>query len=335
MTVDSAAAHAPSAPLTPTALAAPVANNKVLNLCADDYGASHGICDAVLELAESARLSATSVLTGCTAWPARAAELAALPAVRQGRVQVGLHFNLTEGAPVSRELAAHRPSGYGLGSLIAQAHLHLLPRAALAAEWKAQWQAFVQAFGRAPDYVDGHQHVHHLPQVREVMLEALSESENETESGLTNPPAVRATGRLPGRGHAFKRWVIESTGGSRLQQTLKSRGLRHNTTLWGVYDFVDEDYGALMRRWLRDLPAEGALLFCHPGKPQPTSASSQDAPGSIDLIAPAREREWRYLSSENFVRDLREAQVVLGTTWVQREIKVSSVGAQSDDPTLE
>ena len=311
MTLDSAAVQASSAPSHPT-------THKVLNLCADDYGASHGICDAVLELAEGARLSATSVLTGGAAWPARAAELAALPAVRQGRVQVGLHFNLTEGTPVSRELASHRPSGYGLGSLIAQAHLHLLPRAALAAEWKAQWQAFVQAFGRAPDYVDGHQHVHHLPQVREVMLEALSESErvSENESGSAPPPAVRATGRLPGRGHAFKRWVIQSTGGSRLQQTLKSRGLRHNTTLWGVYDFVDEDYGALMRRWLRDVPAEGALLFCHPGKPQRTSAHSHEDPASIDLIAPAREREWRYFSSEAFVTDLREAQVVLRTNWI-------------------
>ena len=81
MTLDSAAVQASLAPSHPT-------THKVLNLCADDYGASHGICDAVLELAAGARLSATSVLTGGTAWPARAAELAALPAVRQGRVQV-------------------------------------------------------------------------------------------------------------------------------------------------------------------------------------------------------------------------------------------------------
>lgn len=303
MTVDTAAAHDQQASPTPPA----PPTHKVLTLCADDYGATHGICNAVLELADGGRLSATSVLTGCDAWPARAAELAALPAVRQGRVQVGLHFNLTEGAPVSRELAAVVPSGYGLGSLIAQAHLHLLPRAALAAEWKAQWQVFVQCFGRAPDYVDGHQHVHHLPQVREVMLQAL------TESGLTPPPAVRATGQLPGRGHAFKRWVIESTGGTPLQQTLQARGLRHNTTLWGVYDFVSEDYGALMRRWLRDLPASGALLFCHPGKP--ISATSHEAAGAIDLIAPAREREWRYLGSEEFATDLRQAQVKLGSVW--------------------
>jgi predicted glycoside hydrolase/deacetylase ChbG (UPF0249 family) len=270
---------------------------KVLALCADDYGASDGVCEGILELIGLGRLSATSVLSGGPAWPARAAELAALSAVRDGQVQVGLHFNLTEGRPLSQELAALHPHGFGLGELIVKAHARLLPVQALTAEWRHQWQAFVQAFGRAPDYVDGHQHVHHLPQVREVVLSA-------------HPPAVRATGHVCGPGHAFKRWVIEATGGAALQRQLQTLGLRHNTTLWGAYDFVEPDYRGLMRQWLRELPAQGALLFCHPGHTATESLGSDSDP-----IAPAREREWRYLRSDEFTDDLLQMGVRLGQAW--------------------
>ena len=287
---------------TPAVLQSGSLARKTLSLCADDYGTSHAVCDAILELADQGRLSATSVLVGGAAWPERAADLAALSAVREGRVQVGLHFNLTEGAPMSPELAQATPRGYGLGTLIAQAHLHLLPTAALGAEWRAQWEAFVQAWGRPPDYVDGHQHVHHLPQVREVVLNGVQTCVAEGAM----PPAVRATGRLKGHGHAFKRWVIQATGGATLQDQLQRLGLRHNTTLWGAYDFLTVNYGALMRSWLRDLPPQGALLFCHPG------LSAQDRG---DPIAPAREREWRYLRSDEFADDLQHAQVALGSAW--------------------
>lgn len=284
---------------------------KVLALCADDYGASDGVCDGILELIGLGRLSATSVLTGGPAWPARAAELAALSAVQEGRVQVGLHFNLTEGRPLSQALAALHPHGLGLGELIVKAHARRLPVQVLTAEWRSQWQAFVQAFGRAPDYVDGHQHVHHLPQVREVVLNELTrEAMREGASTLPSPPAVRATGRLCGPGHAFKRWVIEATGGAALQRQLQTLGLRHNTTLWGAYDFVEPDYRRLMRQWLREMPAQGALLFCHPG-----CAASGPMEGTSDPIAPAREREWRYLRSDDFADDLQEMGVRLGQAW--------------------
>lgn len=283
--------------MTAIAAAAP----KVLALCADDYGASHGVCEGILELIGSGRLSATSVLAGGPAWPGRAAELAALSAVREGRVQVGLHFNLTEGSPLSPALAAQHPQGFGLGELIVKAHVRRLPVPALTAEWRSQWQAFVQAFGRAPDYVDGHQHVHHLPQVREVVLSELMP---------VGTPAVRATGHLCGPGHGFKRWVIEASGGAALQRQLQRLKWRHNTTLWGAYDFVEPDYRGLMRQWLHQMPAQGALLFCHPGCP-----TTGPLDGHSDPIAAAREREWRYLRSDAFAEDLQEMGVRLGQAW--------------------
>ena len=74
----------------------------------------------------------------------------------------------------------------------------------------------------------------------------------------------------------------------------------------GVYDFAETDYGALMRRWLAEVPDEGALLFCHPGSP---------LAGAADPIAAARAREAAYLGSPEFESDLRAADITLAPVW--------------------
>src|SRR6185295_15475885 len=43
--------------------------------------------------------------------------------------------------------------------------------AAVTREFRAQFETFAAAFGRPPDFVDGHQHVHLFPQVRQAALE--------------------------------------------------------------------------------------------------------------------------------------------------------------------
>ena len=58
-------------------------------------------------------------------WPSEAKRIAG--------VELGLHFNLTEGTPLSPDLAAHWPVLPGLAKLLALAHLRRLPAAAIAA----------------------------------------------------------------------------------------------------------------------------------------------------------------------------------------------------------
>lgn len=262
---------------------------KTLAVCADDYGLSAPISDGIVRLARQGRLDAVSCLVTAARWPGDAARLGGL------RVAAGLHLNLSEGAPLSAALARHWPRLPALPALILRAHAGALPRDALRAEIDAQLDAFRAATGRAPDFVDGHQHVHHLPGVRQALLERLAA-----------PTAVRATGRVAGPGWALKRWLIEATGGRALQRALAARGQRHNAVLVGAYDFAATDYGALVRRWLAALPERGTLLFCHPGETDPTGG---------DPIGAARVRELAYLGSDAFARDLAAAGVVHGAAW--------------------
>jgi len=269
---------------------------RTVSLCADDFGLAPPISQGIAELAHQGRLNAVSCLVTGPHWPADAALLAGLPP----DVKLGLHFNLTHGEPASPALRDRWPRLPALPMLMLRAALAMLPRAALADEWRAQWQRFVDAVGRAPDFIDGHQHVHHLPGVRKIVLEAA------LESGA----AVRNTGRVAGPGHTFKRRVIERSGGRALQRELVARGIAHNAVLVGVYDFDARDYRALMRAWLAALPDEGALLLCHPAR---GAVASGDDP-----IAEARGREAAYLVSREFLDDLADAGVSLGPVWRKR-----------------
>jgi len=270
-----------------------------LALCADDYGQSSAIDRGILALAQSGRLTEVSCLVNGPRWPQAARELAALAAVRQGRVRTGLHLNLTEGRPLSPELARLWPQFPSLETLIVDAHLRRLPEAALRAELQAQWQAFEQGRGKAPSHVDGHQHVHHLPQVRVPLLALLAPRADIR---------VRHTGRVQGPGYLVKRMLIEGTGGRALGRQLVALHRQANTQLFGVYDFVQPDYRRLMQRWLAALPETGSLIFCHPGEALSVQEAF-DAPA--DPIAAARVRERAYLASDDFKADLQAADVRL------------------------
>ena len=271
---------------------------KTLALCADDHGLSAAVNRGIQQLASRGRLTDVSCLSNGPAWAAGAPALAALPGVALGTLRLGLHFNLTEGRPLSRALARLWPRLPTLPRLLVAAHLRQLPLQALRDELAAQWQAFTQATGRVPATIDGHQHVHHLPGLRDLVLERLA-----AQPGLL----VRDTAVVLGPGYGFKRRVIAGTGARVLRRALQARAAQANTQLLGVYDFKATDYRALMQAWLAAAPPRGGLLFCHPGE-----ADAINPIHTTDAIASARVRELAYLGSEDFAQDLAAAGVQLG-----------------------
>ena len=276
---------------------------RVLAVCADDFGLAPCISAGIARLALAGRLTAISCLTNGRDWPVSAPLLNRLPAT----VDVGLHLNFTEGRPLSPRLAKLWPQFPSLPALIARAHLGALPRGALRNEVHAQLAAFNRVRGQPPAFIDGHQHVHHLPVLRGIILDMVEH--------VQPMPALRNTGRVLGPGAGLKRWLIEHTGGRALAAEMAQRQLAHNPALLGAYDFVATDYRALMQGWLAALPAEGGLLFCHPAD-APAAGEVPDVLDAVpDAIAPARQREMAYLGSAAFAQDLAAAGVRLGRVW--------------------
>ena len=264
-----------------------------IGVCVDDFGLGAAINQAALELAAAGRISALACMTTAPAWQAGAQQLrrAGLGA----RVDIGLHLNLTEAVSPGRW---RRP----LGPLILSACLRVLPRAAVRAEIEAQLDAFEDQLGHAPDFVDGHQHVHQLPQVRELLVAALLTRYPNRRPWLRNtqPPWRRHDDGPAAR----KQRRIAALGATRLAALAGELGFAQNRALVGVYGFDAsvERYRSLLQSWLDELGEQGAggLLMCHP------AAAGVVAMAGADPIAAARQVETAVLGSQAFVAMLAE-----------------------------
>ena len=245
-------------------------------LCVDDFGLHEGVNTAVFRLAEAGRVNAVSCMVGAPAWSAAAAQLAALPRLL---TELGLHLDFTQW-PI-------RQLPYRLPHLIAAAYARRLPDAALRDEIEVQLDVFEQQAGRAPDYVDGHQHVHQLPRVREALLQAL---------------AHRYPGRLPwlrstrtGARRAVKPRIIEALGAAGLSRA--GRLHRFSGRLLGVHDFQADParYHQLLDGWLAQAH-DGDLLMCHPAAPD----AARTPAAAADPLLSSRASEFAVLSGADF-----------------------------------
>ncbi len=147
-------------------------------LCADDYGLAEGVNRAIRDLISRGRLNATSVMV---VGPAIGrAEVAALQdaAANSPRCAIGLHATLT--APFRPLTMYFRPLDGGLflpfPTMLRSGLLRRLDPGLIEDELLAQLAAFKELFGRAPDFVDGHQHAQLFPQVRDAFLRAVKDA---------------------------------------------------------------------------------------------------------------------------------------------------------------
>ncbi|MBR0777722.1 ChbG/HpnK family deacetylase [Bradyrhizobium diazoefficiens] len=270
-------------------------------LCADDYGISPGVNRAIRDLIERGRLNATSVMMVGPAVERGEIETLQAAAKSSPRCAIGLHVTLS--APF-RPLTMHfRPLDGDMfmpfPKLLRSGLMRRLDREFFRGEVKAQLAAFADAFGRAPDFVDGHQHVQLFPQVRDGFVAAVAEAA---------PKAwVRQGGRaLPlARRLASPKAMVLDTLSAQFRKRAGSAGLVFNPGFAGAYDFTRAtDFGALMRQFLEGLP-DGGLVMCHPGFVDEILAS-------LDPMTDVREREHAYLAGEAFPQLLAVSHVTLG-----------------------
>ena len=227
-----------------------------------------------MALSAQGRLTATSCLTNGPTWPISAARLRELP------IDAGLHLNFTE---AFADDALHLP----LPALIRACYLRRLPKSRLAEQIERQCDAFERHYGRAPDFVDGHQHVHQLPMIRDALLPILARRYAGQPLWLrrTAAPAALPAFRL-------KAFVIAALGSRRFATLAEAGGWRLNRRLLGVYDFSAsaERYAQLLQAWFHSAE-DGDLLMCHPA----IAGAALTQPGN-DAIAAQRPVEFGVLA---------------------------------------
>jgi len=256
-------------------------------MCVDDFGLHPGVNRAVVELVDAGVVSATSCMSWGPAWREGAA---LLKGPRREHLDVGLHLNLTE------DFAAAPHEALPLGMVIGRAVLHSLNRSWLQRAVCSQLDAFEEAFGQAPDYVDGHQHVHQLPQVREQLLAELS----RRYGAPAQRPWLRLTcARAGPHGVTFKQRLIQALGARAFERIARRAGFNLNGALLGVYSF-DADttgYARRLRDWLQQAQ-DGDVLMMHPAA-APGRADYPCTPP--DAIAAARAVEYSVLGQQGLL----------------------------------
>jgi predicted glycoside hydrolase/deacetylase ChbG (UPF0249 family) len=256
--------------------------------------------EGILDLVRLGRLTAVSCMAGGSSvvqnLPRRLQAASAAPRA----VQIGLHVTLTQYIALG-PIAGIAPdrSLPTLGALAARCQSRRADVPSLKAEIDRQMARLTELLGRRPDFLDGHQHVHLLPGIRDAVVSCWQ--------GWADPPVwIRRCAvprgdllRLPTA--SVKSWVL-----SLMSQAAASRyaGIDAvaNPGFYGVTGFDPAvPFAPQMRQWLTLAASgsEGGLIMCHPGR--------AFAPGPNDPADPIhlhRPIELAYLASNAFLMDL-------------------------------
>jgi hypothetical protein len=269
-------------------------------LCADDYGISPGVNRAIRDLIERGRLNATSVMVVGPAIGRDEANALKAVAKASPRAAIGLHVTLT--APF-RPLTMHfRPTEGGMflphARLLRRGFAGRLDSELIHTELTVQLATFAELFGRAPDFVDGHQHVQLFPGVREAFLTAAKEAAPDAW--------VRQCGRdrsWLGRLDSPKAFVLDVLSAQFRRRAARAQ-LDFNPAFAGAYDWSREsDFGGFMVQFLQGM-RDGGVVMCHPGV-------VDDVLIGLDPLTVQREREYEFLGGERFLPLLAANDVTL------------------------
>ena len=271
-------------------------------LCADDYGISPAVSGAIRELIVQRRLNATSVMVVAPSFDR--AEAVPLDHAQRRRSAGGDRAARHADGAVHAHESGFEPSRDGaflpLEEMLRRALMRRLSRPRLEVEIATQLEAFVRAFGRAPDFIDGHQHVQLFPQVRDALLQVVKE---------VAPNAwVRQCGRIPlpiRQRVADKKALLLDVLSRAFRSRAAALGIATNPAFAGAYDFSapDADFAALFPSFVQGMPA-GGVIMCHPGR---VDAELE----RLDPLTHQREREYDFLAGDRFPALLRSHALAL------------------------
>lgn len=217
---------------------------KRLILCADDYAQDGLISKAILDLLENKKINAASCLVTSPYWPEHARWLLQF----KNKADIGLHFDLIEF------------ENNTLLKLLVASHLHLINKKKIKQTLHYQLDLFEKHLGQSPDFIDDHQHIHHLPVIRDALIEVYKERLNKQRPYIR----ISSNGYLKSL-KSFKKFIITASGAMGLKKQLKQKQIPHNAYFSGIYNFRNaKNYKKLFPQFLKETKKNG-IIMCHPG----------------------------------------------------------------------
>ena len=265
---------------------------KHLILNADDFAFNAAVSRGIVTLAQNGRLTATSAMTLSPRWAKDAPALAEL----RGQIDVGLHLDWTSPFAIQ---AGH---GKTLPAAMMKAVLGGFNQIEAKAVIERQLEAFEHVWKAPPSHIDGHQHIQQFKGIREALVEVMA----RRYAGMPEmqKPYLRIS-QAPSGQSEFKSKVIAWLGANTTKSIATKACITPTTGLFGVYGFENKiSYSVRMQQWF-ELATEGCIIMCHPAH------GKFDIGDMADDICVARQWEFDYLASDQFINDLSKAEVSL------------------------
>ena len=247
-----------------------------------------GVSVGILDLAEAGRLSATSVMVNRPHLPDYSRQLSALAQ----KLDIGLHLNLTLGAPLER-MPGIAPSGSfpSIGAITSAALRGNFDRAEVKREIESQLSRFEDEFQRAPDFVDGHQHVHALPRIRTLLVDTISIRYGKAKPYLRDPSDKLAA--ISRRGVAVRKALMVGALAKGLRTLAAHHHIQTNDGFAGFSPFdpgrsYSDDFNSYLIK-----PGRRHLIMCHPGR-------VDDELRALDPVVDTRPQELSFMLSDRF-----------------------------------
>lgn len=258
-----------------------------ITLCADDFAQSEAISQGILDLVARQRISAVSCMTNAPLWLQHATALRNY----HNKIDIGLHFTLTHGCALTTisQLAPDKklPS---LKKLLSKSYLRRLSQCDLEQELHSQIDQFEKGIGYLPDFIDGHEHVHQFPIVRDALL-AVYEQRLRKNNSYIRVSTNGLAGCVNDSVAKTKSLIITVLGASQLRRVLVGKRIPYNLSFSGIYNFdVPSSYAELFSNFLAMSKDQG-LIMCHP---------AYWVKNNGDAIGKNRWLEYQYFSGQEF-----------------------------------
>ena len=265
---------------------------KNITICADDYGMSLDINRAITALLEKGTINATSCMVNMPYFISGVALLKK----HSTNAKIGLHLNLTEGKPLSGYPDTNNNGKFhSLSNILIKSHLRKLNYNSIYNELKAQLSAFITSWGVLPDFLDGHQHIHHFPTIRKAII-ALYKEFNLKE----NDTYIRSVRNI--KRPNFKSQVIYFSGAKKFESMLQKARIKYNSNFSGIYSLDNNDVvfrGIILKSYAEI--KDGGLIMCHPC----TNLNKKDP------IGESRLKEYLYFNSDQARKDQLDNNIYL------------------------
>lgn len=261
---------------------------KNLILCADDYGQNKSISNGILNLIDNNILSATSCMTNLSHWQQYSA-----PLRTRDFIDRGVHINFTYGKPLDNTLKTK--IGIWPESPLRLMYLIMsgkITKQDLKNEIHQQLLAFENELSIIPDFIDGHQHLHHFPIIASSFMETYLHKYKKLN--LNQKPYVRVSLCRSKLGEEFwlKKKAIQYSGSKRLLKILIKYHIPHNKHFTGIYSFSPQaDPAQHIKLALKTKLQNNTLFMCHP------ALQSTDP---LDPIKECRYKEYQFFMSKEF-----------------------------------